>query len=130
MSKHESISCPFCDPKEVIEKNKLSYAIFDKYPVSKGHILIIPFRHVSDYFVTTGAEREAISNLLCSVKKRIDQMYNPQGFTFGINNGIAAGQSIFHIHTHLIPQYSGDVEDPTGGVRNVIPGKGNYLKSL
>ena len=104
----------------------LSVAFYDGYPVSKGHTLIIPKRHVSSYFDLTKAEKDDIWSLLDVLKAKIDESLHPDGYNVGINVGESAGQSIFHVHVHLIPRYQGDVENPKGGVRGVIPGKQKY----
>src|SRR5690606_19755159 len=111
---------------EIIIENDLAFAIYDKFPVNKGHILIITKRHVSNYFDTTLEEKKAIQNLLDICKELLDKEFSPDGFNIGINCGEAAGQSIFHLHVHLIPRYKGDIENPRGGVRGVIPKRMNY----
>jgi len=121
------MSCPFCSKNLKIEKeNKLAFAIYDKYPVNEGHLLIIPKRHVSNYFDTTNEERVSMNKLLDECKEMLDQTFSPDGFNIGINCGETAGQTIFHVHMHLIPRYKGDMEDPRGGVRGVIPEKQHY----
>lgn len=121
-------SCIFCnnDKLEVVMENKYSFAIYDKYPVNKGHLLIIPKRHVSDFFDCTMEERKSFNYLLEQAKELLDLEYNPSGYNIGINCGEAAGQTIFHVHIHLIPRYNGDMVDPRGGVRGVIPDKQKY----
>jgi len=121
--------CLFCFmPKErIISENELVYAIRDKYPVTPLHSLIIPKRHVVDYFSLTKDELLSCDVLLKEVKDSIqsdDELV--EGFNIGINSGEVAGQTIFHCHIHLIPRRSGDVENPRGGVRHLIPGKGDY----
>lgn len=125
----EKIKCLFCNlPKEkIITENEFSYAIRDKFPVTEKHSLIIPKRHVDDYFDLTNDELIGCDLLLRSVKKEILTVDDSvQGFNIGMNCGAVAGQTIFHCHIHLIPRRQGDVENPRGGVRNIIPGKGNY----
>lgn len=117
------MSCPFCLLNEFAIENEVAFAIFDKYPVNKGHLLIIPKRHVEQYFDLTLEERQAIDDLLFKGKKLMDQQYQPDGYNVGINCGEAAGQTIFHVHVHLIPRYKGDIDEPRGGVRGVIPEK-------
>lgn len=121
--------CPFCDvqPDRIIAENRLAFALRDKYPVNPGHLLVCPRRHVASVFDLTPAEMTAIFDLVHQAKSRCDLEYQPAGYNVGVNVGPAAGQTVMHVHVHLIPRYDGDVEDPTGGVRNVIPGKGNYL---
>jgi diadenosine tetraphosphate (Ap4A) HIT family hydrolase len=121
--------CPFCDvqPDRIIAENGLAFALMDKYPVSPGHLLVCPRRHVASFLELTPGETAAIFELVHEAKSRCDVEFHPAGYNVGVNIGHAAGQTVMHVHVHLIPRYDGDVEDPTGGVRNVIPGKGNYL---
>ena len=118
--------CVFCQMKDYILENELAYAIYDKYPVGKGHMLFIPKRHVKDFFDITKEEREAIFELIDEGKKLLDEKYSPDSYNVGINCGEHAGQTIMHVHVHLIPRYIGDMKDPTGGVRGVIPYKMKY----
>ena len=118
--------CIFCQMKDYILENELAYAIYDKYPVGKGHMLFIPKRHVKDFFDITKEEREAIFELIDEGKKLLDEKYSPDSYNVGINCGEHAGQTIMHVHVHLIPRYIGDIKDPTGGVRGVIPYKMKY----
>ena len=123
------MECLFCEiPRaRVIESNSLAYAIRDGFPVTALHTLIIPNRHVLDYFSLSPEELLACDDLLKKVKLAI-QLEDPsvEGFNIGMNAGEAAGQTIFHCHIHLIPRRFGDVENPRGGVRHLIPGKGFY----
>ncbi|AKI97677.1 HIT family protein [Kosmotoga pacifica] len=121
-------NCPFCNPddNEVVLKNDLCYARFDKYPVSVGHVLVIPFRHFSDYFEATIEEKVAMVRLIDEVKKFLDRKFKPDGYNVGVNVGKSAGQTVMHVHVHVIPRYKGDIEDPTGGVRGVIPSRKKY----
>lgn len=122
-------NCPFCnlsDNVEIICETENCIAFFDGYPVSEGHTLIIPKRHVESYFSLTYAEKEEIDELMKLCKSILDDRYHPNGYNIGINVGEAAGQSVMHCHVHLIPRYSGDVENPRGGVRGVIPSKQKY----
>lgn len=118
--------CPFCTPENIVLENTYAFAIFDKYPVTTGHLLIIPKRHVSDFFETTTTEREAFNQLLEEGKALLQDKFHPDGYNIGINCGEHAGQTIFHVHIHLIPRYKGDMNDPRGGVRGVIPEKRVY----
>ncbi len=113
--------CVFCNTKDksIIAENDLAIAFFDKYPVNEGHVLIIPKRHVSDFFLATTEELQDINNLLCTVKEILDKKFKPTGYNIGVNVGKDAGQTIFHLHFHLIPRYPGDVNDPRGGIRNL-----------
>lgn len=122
-------SCPFCAPsaeRELISESATAYAIFDKYPVSPGHALVIPKRHVADYFDLSLHGKTACWLMVDRVKQLLAERFHPEGFNMGINVGAVAGQTVPHVHIHLIPRYPGDVENPTGGVRHVIPGKGDY----
>ena len=119
--------CIFCNPNhELVYEDYFVYAMFDSYPVSKGHTLIIPKRHYEHYFETTGDEALSIHKALVYLKRFLDDLYHPDGYNIGINNGSAAGQTIYHLHVHLIPRYAGDVNVPRGGVRCVIPEKKEY----
>lgn len=123
-------NCLFCNWKNKKElfflENELVFAVFDNFAVSKGHLLFITKRHIKDFFETTKEERQAIFDLIDEAKKLIDEMFQPTGYNIGMNCGESAGQSIMHLHVHLIPRYDGDVENPRGGVRGVIPNKQNY----
>ncbi len=120
--------CPFCalPPERIIDSNELALVIRDGFPVSKGHTLIIPKRHVSSWFDTSADERIALFTLLDQAKLILDNEFKPDSFNIGINDGVAAGQTVPHLHIHLIPRYKGDQEDPRGGVRWIIPGKAKY----
>lgn len=120
--------CIFCSPKsEVIIETAFAYSIFDKYPVSKGHALIIPKRHISNYFDLSLNEQIACQLNINKMHEIIEKEYKPDGYNVGINIGNTSGQTIGHVHIHLIPRYEGDVKNPIGGVRNVIPDKGDYI---
>jgi diadenosine tetraphosphate (Ap4A) HIT family hydrolase len=125
-------SCPFCDPLEtrIFVEGALAIALWDGYPVSPGHALIIPRRHTPSWFDATESERSALLTLVDSAKMVIDQRHRPDGYNIGVNVGAAAGQTVFHLHIHLIPRFAGDVADPRGGVRHVIPAKANYAVDL
>lgn len=120
------MECPFCKIKDTLLENDKSFAIYDKYPVNNGHILIIPKRHINSFFETTKEEKKSLLDLLEKAKTFLDDNLNPDGYNIGINEGKYAGQTIDHLHIHLIPRYHGDIEDPTGGVRGVIPDKRVY----
>lgn len=125
----EGETCPFCRLArrvEIICETATCVAFYDGYPVSPGHALIIPKRHVASYFDLTHHEREAMNVMLQYVRQKVDERFHPDGFNVGINVGEVAGQSVFHVHMHLIPRYKGDVPNPKGGVRGVIPNKQNY----
>lgn len=118
--------CPFCAPIEIILSNDLAFAIYDKSPVNEGHMLIIPRRHMEDFWASTSQERKALNDLIGDCKKHLDKIFEPDGYNIGINCGAAAGQTVFHLHIHLIPRYIGDIENPRGGVRGVIPARRVY----
>ena len=117
---------PFLDNRERIFENSVGFVIFDKFPVSKGHCLIIPNRIYSDYFDSSEEEIIGLNNLLFKTKKYLDEKFNPSGFNIGINCGKVSGQTVDHLHIHIIPRYPKDVDDPTGGIRCVIPNKQKY----
>ena len=122
-------NCPFCkaeSERNIIASSSLSVAFYDGFPVSPGHALIIPRRHVASFFELTQEEQQDLLNLADRVKRIVEERYHPDGYNIGINVGEAAGQSIFHVHMHIIPRYKGDVPNPRGGVRGVIPAKQNY----
>ena len=120
----------FCDylakKEKVIFDNKFAFAIYDGFPVTKGHMLIMPKRHIESFFELTSDEKLAMDELIFKAKAYIDETYRPDAYNLGINEGVYAGQSILHCHLHIIPRYIGDVSNPRGGVRGVIPAKQNY----
>lgn len=120
--------CAFCAlPSErVIEQTETAIVIRDGFPISPGHTLLIPKRHIGSFFDLSEQERDDILNLLDRAKSALDKDLRPHGYNIGINDGAAAGQTIPHLHVHLIPRYDGDLPDPRGGVRWVIPGKAKY----
>ena len=124
--------CLFCDVKKtrIVYENELAYASYDSYPVSEHHCLIIPKRHIKDYFDLSNDELLACNDLIKIVKKEITNK-DPlvKGFNLGTNIGIVSGQSILHCHFHLIPRREGDVDNPQGGVRSVIPNKQHYKRN-
>jgi diadenosine tetraphosphate (Ap4A) HIT family hydrolase len=126
---NKSEECPFCDfPKDrILAQNEMAFVIRDRYPATPLHTLVIPARHVSGWFDLGASEMEACNDLLLLAKDAIrEEDASVVGFNVGINIGEAAGQTIYHCHIHLIPRRHGDVENPRGGVRRIIPGKGNY----
>ena len=122
------MDCPFCDPKDPFFKTNRIFAIWDAYPVSPGHALIIPWRHIPTWDEATASEQRALTSHIELVQLVISGKHKPDGFNVGFNSGTAAGMTIPHLHIHIIPRYIGDVENPRGGIRHVMPGKGDYLK--
>lgn len=121
--------CLFCtDPQGVSLHNELAYSARDSYPVSPGHTVVIPRRHVASFFELAPEEINACMALINEERKLLDEEFKPDGYNIGVNIGPAAGQSIFHVHIHIIPRCKGDVENPQGGVRHVIPRKGHYKR--
>lgn len=121
-------TCPFCclPATRIRMANDMGWVIRDGFPVSHGHTLIIPRRHVGSLFDLTCSERNELLDLLALARQELDTEFSPDGYNIGINDGIAAGQTVPHLHVHLIPRYSGDLPDPRGGVRWVIPDKAKY----
>ena len=128
----KNVQCIFCNfsQNKIIAENELAIAFYDSFPVNPGHALIIPRRHVANYFDLTIEECTAMQVLLKEVQAKVNERYHPDGFNIGVNVNAAAGQSVFHVHMHLIPRYQGDVENPKGGVRGVIPSKQQYPEGL
>jgi len=119
--------CPFCDlGQDVVLENDHAFAIYDGYPVSEGHMLVIPRRHVTVYFGMSAAEKSACWELVERVRTFIMDRYHPSGINVGFNCGESAGQTVFHAHIHVIPRYDGDTPNPRGGVRRVVADKGDY----
>jgi diadenosine tetraphosphate (Ap4A) HIT family hydrolase len=120
--------CPFCslESDRIISESDYTVTIRDGFPVSEGHTLIIPKRHVQSFFELQAIEKTAILQALDEAKEALDRELNPDGYNIGINDGEAAGQTVMHLHIHLIPRYKGDTEDPRGGVRHVFPEKAKY----
>jgi diadenosine tetraphosphate (Ap4A) HIT family hydrolase len=110
----------------IVEVREHAFAVLDPYPVSPGHTLVISRRHVSDVFDLMADEIADILHLVRSARDRIDRTFRPSGYNIGINVGRDAGQTVMHLHVHVIPRYRGDCDDPTGGVRGVIPAKARY----
>lgn len=123
------MTCIFCEmsPDRVVVENELAYAVYDGFPVTEYHALIITRRHAEDYFDLTENERVACHQLLVEMKSAIQSKDGRvDGFNVGMNNGKSAGQTVFHCHIHLIPRRAGDMDNPRGGVRGVIPEKQQY----
>lgn len=136
-------ACPFCDPDstKIMLSNTHAIAIYDGFPVSPGHCLIVPKRHIASFFEATREEQSALFDLLAEMRQlllnppqppfdKVGSLSVPDGFNIGINDGVTAGQTVMHLHIHLIPRYVGDQPDPRGGVRWIFPEKAPYWKTL
>ena len=123
-------NCPFCEipHARMVASNERAYAIRDAFPISPGHTLIIPRRHIDSFFDLTPAERSAMLDLLDLQKVSLDHELLPAAYNIGINNGKAAGQTVPHLHIHLVPRFEGDTDDPRGGLRWTFPDKARYWK--
>lgn len=127
-----SHSCPFCQilsgstDKTTLFENQTGFVVRDGFPITKGHTLIIPKRHVASFFEISQQERQDLFELLDQAKIQLDQEYKPVSYNIGINDGEAAGQTIPHLHIHLIPRYNEPDKDPRGGVRWIVPEKADY----
>lgn len=131
MTQENPSKCPFCDIKSQLYINSHFSVVRDGFPVSPGHLLIIPNNHVDDFvqwMIRNNYCLAAFSDAMMAAIEIMKREALIDGYNFGINKGSAAGQTIVHAHAHMIPRFCGDTKDPVGGVRNVIPGKGNYLK--
>jgi diadenosine tetraphosphate (Ap4A) HIT family hydrolase len=122
------LACVFCSPPHdrLFHRGRLVFGVWDQYPVSPGHALIIPRRHVASWFEATEEERIELMSSVSDARRAIEQIHHPNGYNLGVNVGDAAGQTVFHLHVHVIPRYHGDVPSPRGGVRHVIPEKADY----
>jgi diadenosine tetraphosphate (Ap4A) HIT family hydrolase len=116
------MTCELCAPSEVVIENALAYARYDNNALSRGHVLVVPKRHVADFFEMSAGEQAAVLALLNQAQKSIQAEHEPDGYNIGVNIGKAGGQSRMHVHVHLIPRYTGDVPDPRGGIRCVLAG--------
>lgn len=121
-------TCPFCqpDPNNILLECLFTYALWDNYPISVGHVLIVPKRHIPSLFNANLEEQTALLVTLDQARQRLNQTYHPDGYNIGINDGKTAGQTIPHLHIHLIPRYQGDCQDPRGGIRWIFPEKAKY----
>lgn len=114
------------NPKYYLFESNYFFAVYDRYPVSEGHILIISKIMRRDYFMLSEAEKQDLNAMLTRSKEHLERHFKPDGFNIGMNCGEAAGQTVFHFHCHIIPRYVGDMTDPRGGVRHCVVGKGYY----
>ena len=123
--------CPFCElnPALIFHESELVVGLWDRYPVSPGHALLVPRRHVAGWFDASQEEQHALVAALEAAKREIEKEHRPDGYNIGVNIGEAAGQTVDHLHVHLIPRYQGDIADPRGGVRHVIPAKAGYWQT-
>jgi diadenosine tetraphosphate (Ap4A) HIT family hydrolase len=117
------MDCELCTPGGVVAQNDLAYARLDNNALAPGHVIVVPRRHVADYFDMTAEEQAAVLALLNEARRLIETQYHPDGYNIGVNVGKAAGQNRMHVHMHLIPRRHGDVADPSGGVRCVLATK-------
>lgn len=122
----EAIQCPFCDQPDFLLESDRIFVKRDAYPVSPGHMLIIPKRHFANYFDCTDDEQDELWAMVGQAKSLLEKEYSPEGYNVGVNVGEVGGQTVPHLHVHLIPRYTGDMVDPRGGVRGVIPEKQKY----
>jgi diadenosine tetraphosphate (Ap4A) HIT family hydrolase len=121
-------ACPFCAPSGavIVAKGLLTTTIRDRYPVSPGHTLVVPNRHVESVFEMSEEEQMAVLEAVRVAKRALDADLHPDGYNIGLNVGVAAGQTVMHAHVHVIPRFDGDVADPRGGIRHCVPGRGYY----
>ena len=121
-------ACPFCrwDKSQIVLANRVGIAFRDAYPLSRGHTLVVPRDHVSSLFDLPVEVQTSLWELVADVRGRLQEALGPDGFNIGVNDGWAAGQTVSHVHIHVIPRYTGDVADPRGGIRWVIPEKARY----
>ncbi|MDT8437205.1 MAG: HIT family protein [Gemmatimonadota bacterium] len=122
------LDCPFCTlpPERVWLEDEGGVAAWDGYPAAQGHTLVLPRRHVECLWDLDRPEQAGLWDLVARARARLEDRYAPDGFTVGVNDGLAAGQTIPHAHIHVIPRHLGDVADPTGGLRGILPNKARY----
>lgn len=122
--------CPFCSPprERVFHEGSLVFGLWDGFPLSPGHALIVPRRHIATWFDAVPDEQHELAEAIASARAAILERHSPDGFNVGMNLGEAAGQTVPHLHVHVIPRYAGDVEDPRGGVRWVLPQRAAYWR--
>jgi diadenosine tetraphosphate (Ap4A) HIT family hydrolase len=119
----DAATCELCMPGEIVDENALAYVRYDNNSLSRGHVLVVPKRHVASFFDMRADEQAAVVELLNRAQRSIQAMHAPDGYNIGVNVGKAGGQARMHVHVHLIPRYAGDVPDPRGGIRCVLAGK-------
>ena len=125
MNTDKNFKSPFFEKPRVLE-NEIGFVVYDAFPVGEGHCLVVPKRVYSNYFDSTPEEVQGLHELVFKTKQLLDEKFNPDSYNVGINCGEHAGQTVPHVHIHLIPRYKGDMENPRGGVRGVIPEKQKY----
>lgn len=126
------MACPFCDrlaEGDLVAQNDLAAAFVDRYPLNPGHTLIVPRRHAPDFLALTEAEHTAVWRLVPEVRAHVDARFRPHGYNLGVNVGPAAGQTVWHAHLHVVPRYEGDVADPRGGIRWILPDRARYWEA-
>ena len=123
-----SMTCPFCnlETSKILLENKVGIALRDAFPVTEGHSLVVPKRHVASLFDLDVHEQTTLWQTAAEVRARLVEEFHPAGFNIGVNDGQAAGQTVMHAHIHVIPRYTGDATDPRGGVRQIFPNKARY----
>lgn len=121
------VECPFCNLDETVVSNPLAAAVEDIFPTSSGHMLVVPRRHIQTIDEATDEEIQALTRVLTKTKAIIRERYGADGFNIGINEGAAAGQTVNHLHIHVIPRRKGDTDDPRGGIRRVLPCRHRYF---
>lgn len=119
----DTTNCELCAPSQVVLENALAYVRYDSNSLCRGHVLVVPSRHVANFFDMSAEEQAAVLALLNQAQCMIQAQYSPDGYNIGVNIGKAGGQSRMHVHVHLIPRYAGDVPDPRGGIRCVLAGR-------
>ena len=115
--------CELCEPKDLLFESDFAYVRYESSSLNPGHVIVVPRRHVADFFDMSAAEQGSVLALLNRAQKRIRELHKPDGYNIGVNVGSAAGQARMHVHVHLIPRYAGDVPDPRGGIRCVLARK-------
>ncbi len=122
------MSCTFCHlgKERIFHEHELVAGIWDTYPLNPGHALLVPRRHIARWFDATPEEQAALTAAIDKAKTAIEEVHTPQGYNIGFNDQKAGGQSVPHLHIHVIPRYEGDVPNPKGGIRNIIPARAAY----
>ena len=126
-----SARCPFChpDPSRIFHASARVTGVWDAYPLNPGHALLVPNRHIGRWFEATPEEQAALVSAIEQARAAIEKKHSPQGYNIGFNDRAAGGQTVGHLHLHVIPRYAGDVADPRGGIRNIIPARAAYWEA-